>query len=94
MDDQRTGGELSDITFDDDDSQSIDCFRAVLQRMGAKLKADEPWTPIGDVYRLIVGDETLTVVSDGWTGTVSALASAELIAKIVDAMNEKQKPTT
>lgn len=98
MDDQGInrggGGELFSVEFDDDDVETIDRFRNVLRDMGAKFISEEPWTPFGDIYENAIGDETLSVVSDGWTGTVRAVASAELVARIQDAMKEKQNPTT
>lgn len=87
MDDQRAdreGGGV--IEFDDNDLESIDRFKSLIRAMGAKLKSQDYYTVVGDIYGFIVGEESLTVVSDAWSGTVRAFASVELIARIQDAM--------
>lgn len=91
----RESGGLEPVWLhvcDNEDHKTFNRFQDVLRRLDAKLKSEELWTPLGDIYEFTCGDEIFVVVSDSWTTEV--MASAELIARFQDAMKEKQNPTT
>ena len=72
-----------------DDTALVDRFKVVLKELGAKPESHD-WAIGVDMLKCRIGNETLTVFADTWS--IDIEASAELVARIQNAMQEKQNP--
>jgi hypothetical protein len=89
MDDQRTDRE-SGMTHaeicEPTDTALVDRFKTFLNERGAKLQSHN-WAIGVDMWEYRIGNETLTVFADTWS--IDIEGSAELVARIQNAMQEK-----
>ena len=51
---------------DPNDTAAVERFRNSLHRLGAMRQAKD-WVPDGDVYRMKIGDDHLSIFCDQWS---------------------------
>jgi hypothetical protein len=66
---------------DASDEKAVERFRSALRRLGAQID-DKSWVAGCDIYRLKIGDETLTVFSDELSLDIEG--SQSLIQKVLE----------
>jgi hypothetical protein len=51
---------------DPSDTAAVERFRSALRRLGA-VRLAKDWVPDGDIYRMKIGDDELTIFCDNWS---------------------------